>query len=121
VLPWIFAVNFPQFKILNVGIFTWHDRIHGNIDAEGITCSLHFASAAFKEAENTAGSIGVAISMMTPPCLSCTKGSGSIPPLFSAIDNSAATVEFVELDMALWPRPPLQLLPAPTKFQKEKK
>jgi len=85
----------------------------------GITCFLHFASAAFKEAENTPGSIGVVISMMTPPCLSCTKGSGSISPLFSVTHTSAATVEFVELDMALWSSPPLGLLPAPTKFQKK--
>jgi hypothetical protein len=58
--------------------------------------------------------------MMTPPCLSFTKGSGSISLLFSDTDNSVATVEFVELDMALWSSPPLGLLPAPTEFQKEK-
>jgi hypothetical protein len=55
--------------------------------------------------------------MMTPPCLSFTKGSGSISLLFSDTDNSVATVEFVELDMALWSSPPLGLLPAPTEFQ----
>jgi hypothetical protein len=92
-----------------------YDRIH--IDGEGITCSLHFTRAAFKEAENAPGSIGVVISMMTPPCLSLIKGSGSIPLLFSATNNSVATVEFMELDMVLWPSPPLRLLPAPTKFQ----
>lgn len=81
-----------------------------NTEVEGVTCSLHFANAAFSEAENTPGSIGTTISIITPPCLSFTKGSCSTGTV-----NSAATVEFVEPDIALRTSSPLRLLPAPAK------
>jgi hypothetical protein len=81
------------------------------------TCSLHFDKADFKEAEKTCGSIGVVISIMTPPCLSFTNGRGSALAPFLAIADSGTAVEFAELDMVLLQTAPLCLVPAPKKLE----
>lgn len=85
-----------------------------------ITCSLHFDNDAFKEAENNWGSIGAVISTITPPCLSFTKGRSSTSTELPVATDSAKTVEFVELDMALLRSSPLSLLPAPTTLEQIK-